>query len=126
MAQGTGIQALARAGQRLGEPVYLEAARSALKLFSLAPPVGVRVTTPVGARYLLYSFAPSQIVVNALGPDARRRCTTTPDHARRRSERLFRAGDRQARLDVPPATPAPGRCTSSARPPSRTSPTTSC
>jgi hypothetical protein len=100
MAQATGIQALARAGQRLGEPVYLEAARSALKLFSLAPPVGVRLTTPVGARYLLYSFAPSQIVVNA----SVQTLVGLHDYAQitgsAAAERLFRAGDRQARLDV--------------------------
>lgn len=100
MAQATGVQALARAGQRLGEPVYLEAARNALELFSLASPVGVRVAAPAGARYLLYSFAPGQIVVNAsvqtlvaLHDYAE---ITDSDAARR----LFRAGDRQARLDV--------------------------
>jgi len=100
MAQATGIQALARAGQRLGNPVYIEAARNALKLFSLAPPVGVRVSSPVGARYLLYSFAPSQIVVNA----SVQTLVALRDYAAITSspaaERLFRAGDRQARLDV--------------------------
>jgi len=100
MAQATGIQALARAGQRLGEPVYIEAARGALRLFSLAPPVGVRLTTPVGARYLLYSFAPSQIVVNAsvqtlVALHDYAEITRSPE-----AERLYRAGDRQARLDV--------------------------
>jgi len=100
MAQATGIQALARAGQRLGEPVYIEAARSALTLFSLAPPVGVRMPAPVGARYLLYSFAPSQIVINA----SVQTLVALHDYAEITSnpaaERLFRAGDRQARLDV--------------------------
>jgi len=100
MAQATGIQALARAGQRLGDAVYIEAARRALKLFSLAPPVGVRVTTPVGARYLLYSFARSQIVINA----SVQTLVALYDYAQitgsADAERLFRAGDRQARLDV--------------------------
>jgi hypothetical protein len=100
MAQATGIQALARAGQRLGEPVYIEAARSALKLLSLAPPVGVRMATPVGARYLLYSFAPSQVVINA----SVQTLVALHDYAAITSdataERLLRAGDRQARLDV--------------------------
>lgn len=100
MAQATGIQALSRAGQRLGEPVYLEAARKALKLFSLAPPVGVRLTTPVGSRYLLYSFAPSQIVVNA----SVQTLVALHDYAEITHSgdagRLYRAGDRQARLDV--------------------------
>lgn len=100
MAQATGIQALARAGQRLGEPVYLEAARRALRLFSLAPPVGVRLASPVGARYLLYSFAPSQIVVNA----SVQTLVALHDYAEiahsAAAGRLYRAGDRQARLDV--------------------------
>jgi hypothetical protein len=100
MAQATGIQALSRAGQRLGEPVYIEAARSALRLFSLGPPVGVRVATPVGARYLLYSFAPGLIVINA----SVQTLVALHDYAEITSspaaERLFRAGDRQARLDV--------------------------
>jgi hypothetical protein len=100
MAQATGIQALSRAAQRLGEAVYLEAARNALKLFSLSPPVGVRVATPVGARYLLYSFAPGEIVVNAsvqtlVGLHDFAELTDSPA-----AGRLFRAGDRQARLDV--------------------------
>jgi hypothetical protein len=100
MAQATGIQALSRAGQTLGEPVYLEAARSALRLLTLAPPVGVRVTTPIGARYLLYSFAPSQTVVNA----SVQTLVALHDYAEitdsAAAERLYRAGDRQARLDV--------------------------
>ncbi|HEU4701521.1 MAG TPA: D-glucuronyl C5-epimerase family protein [Conexibacter sp.] len=100
MAQATGIQALARAGQRLGEPVYLEAARGALKLFTLAPPAGVRVTTPVGARYLLYSFSPGQIVINA----SVQTLVALHDYAQitgnAAGARLYRAGDRQARLDV--------------------------
>jgi hypothetical protein len=100
MAQATGVQALARAGQRLGEPVYLEAARRALALFSLAPPVGVRLTTPVGARYLLYSFAPSQIVVNASVQTLVALHDYAAITASAAAGRLYRAGDRQARLDV--------------------------
>jgi hypothetical protein len=100
MAQATGIQALSRAAKRLGEAVYLETARRALKLFSLPPPVGVRVATPIGARYLLYSFAPGEIVVNAtvqtlVGLHDYEELTHSAA-----AGRLFRAGDRQARLDV--------------------------
>jgi hypothetical protein len=101
MSQATGIQALARASQRLNEPQYLAAAQQALPLFETAAPLGVRLKTKRGSRYLIYSFAPGQIVVNAfvqtlvglydeglIGNDPLAR-------------RLFRAGDRQARLDVP-------------------------
>jgi hypothetical protein len=100
MAQATGIQALARAAQRLGEPVYLETARRALALLSLAAPLGVRVAAPAGARYLLYSFAPGEIVVNA----SIQTLVALHDYAAftrsAAAGRLFRAGDRQARLDV--------------------------
>ena len=100
MAQATGIQALARAGQALGEPVYIEAARQALRLLTLPPPVGVRTRTPIGARYLLYSFAPGQTVVNA----SIQTLVALHDYAAITHDaaagRLFRAGDRQARLDV--------------------------
>jgi D-glucuronyl C5-epimerase-like protein len=100
MSQATGIQALSRASQRLGQQSYLHVARQALGIFSQAPPVGVRVTTPLGARYLLYSFAPGQIVVNGFIQTL----VGLWDYAQIASDpaagRLFRAGDRQARRDV--------------------------
>ncbi len=65
LAQGTALQALSRAAVRFGEPRYFEAARAALGIFREAPPAGVRVATPVGAHYLIYSFAPNLRVLNA-------------------------------------------------------------
>ena len=65
LAQGTALQALARAGVRLAEPRYIEAARAGLGIFREAPPAGVRVATPAGAHYLIYSFAPGLRVLNA-------------------------------------------------------------
>jgi hypothetical protein len=65
LAQGTAIQALSRAAVRFAEPRYFEAARAALGIFREAPPSGVRVATPAGAHYLLYSFAPGLRVLNA-------------------------------------------------------------
>jgi hypothetical protein len=100
MSQATGIQALARASQELGQQSYLQVARRALGIFSQPPPLGVRVTTPLGARYLLYSFAPGQIVVNGFVQTL----VGLFDYAQIASDpaagRLFRAGDRQARRDV--------------------------
>jgi hypothetical protein len=101
MSQATGIQALARASQELDQPAYLTAAGKALKLFSLRPPVGVRLPTQAGARYLLYSFAPGEIVINAFVQTL----VGLYDYAQiahsALAHRLFAAGDRQARLDVP-------------------------
>jgi D-glucuronyl C5-epimerase C-terminus len=66
MAQATGIQALARASQLLGEPAYLETARRALGAFETLPPTGVRATGPAGGiHYLQYSFAPRLWIFNA-------------------------------------------------------------
>jgi hypothetical protein len=65
LAQGTAIQALSRAAVRLAEPRFFDGARSALGVFRAAPPTGVRVSTALGAHYLIYSFAPQLRVLNA-------------------------------------------------------------
>jgi hypothetical protein len=64
MAQATGVQALARAAERLGEPAYRDAAIRALALFETPAPAGVRVEGEAGPHYLLYSFAPGLRVLN--------------------------------------------------------------
>ena len=64
LAQGTALQALSRAAVRLKEPRYFEAARAGLGIFRAAAPTGVRVATPAGAHYLIYSFAPRLRVLN--------------------------------------------------------------
>jgi hypothetical protein len=64
MAQATGVQALTRAAERLGEPAYREAATRALALFEAPAPAGVRVDGAAGPHYLLYSFAPGLRVYN--------------------------------------------------------------
>lgn len=100
MSQATGIQALSRASQRLDEPAYLDVAQRALRLFRLPTPTGVRVATDVGARYVIYSYAPTMAVANAFVQTL----VGLHDYAEiaddRAARRLYRAGDRQARLDV--------------------------
>jgi hypothetical protein len=101
LAQGTALSALSRAAVRLKDTRYFDAARSALGIFRTAPPSGVRVTTPAGAHYLQYSFAPSLHVVNgftqalnglhdfaALAHDAE-------------GQQLFAAGEAQLRTELP-------------------------
>ncbi|MGB2711996.1 MAG: D-glucuronyl C5-epimerase family protein, partial [Conexibacter sp.] len=100
MSQATGIQALARAGQRLGEPVYLEVAKRALPLFQLPPPLGVRQATDAGARYLIYSYAPGLHVVNAFVQTLVGLFDYGAITRSAAAGKLFRAGDRQARSDV--------------------------
>lgn len=100
MAQATGIQALARTSQRLREPAYLETARQGVRLFQIGAPVGVRTKTKAGVRFLLYSFAPGQQVLNGFVQSL----VGLNDYAAiardARATRLFRAGERQARLDL--------------------------
>jgi hypothetical protein len=65
MSQGTGIEALTRAYLATKDPSYLQLAHRALALFTAPPPVGVRVATPLGARYVQYTFTPGTSIINA-------------------------------------------------------------
>jgi hypothetical protein len=64
MAQGTAMQALARAGDRLSDPSLTQVARRALGAFEQRTPRGVRVPQGSGDWYALYSFAPKLYVLN--------------------------------------------------------------
>jgi hypothetical protein len=66
MAQATGLQALARAGTRLGDPKLIEIARGGLGAFDVATPSGVRVPLAEGNWYALYSFSPGLQVLNGM------------------------------------------------------------
>lgn len=100
MAQATGLQVLARASERLRRPAYLEAARQGVKLFELAAPTGVGVKTKAGRRLLLYSFAPGQQVLNAFVQTLVGLNDYWEISGDARARTLFRAGERQARLDL--------------------------
>jgi hypothetical protein len=101
LSQGTALQALSRAASRLGEPRYFEAARAALGIFRTPPPEGVRVDTPVGARYLQYSFAPSLHIINGFiqALNGLYDFATFANDAEGRA--LFAAGEAQARVELP-------------------------
>jgi hypothetical protein len=64
MAQGTAMQALARAGERLADPSLTRVARRGLGAFTKRTPRGVRVPQGSGDWYALYSFAPRLYVLN--------------------------------------------------------------
>ena len=64
MAQGTAMQALARAGERLADPALTQAGRRGLGAFEQRTPRGVRVPQASGDWYALYSFAPKLYVLN--------------------------------------------------------------
>lgn len=64
MAQGTAMQALARAANRLNDPSLLAVAARARGAFETRTPKGVRVRQAAGDWYALYSFDPRLYVLN--------------------------------------------------------------
>jgi hypothetical protein len=101
LSQGTAIQALSRAWSRTHEQQYLTAAQQALGIFKTKPPAGVRVQTPLGSHYLEYTYAPSERILNGfiqslVGLYEYAKLTGDPE-----GERLFEAGDAEARAEVP-------------------------
>jgi D-glucuronyl C5-epimerase C-terminus len=101
MSQGTAIEALTRAYQAFGDASYLQLAHQALALFTTAPPVGVRVATPLGARYVQYSFTPGTSILNAflqslIGLFDYAQVSRDPF-----AMQLFAAGNAEAQAEVP-------------------------
>jgi hypothetical protein len=109
MAQGTGLEALTRAAEAFGKlsgpsgspSTYLHIAQQALPLFTVAPPIGVSSGTPLGARYLQYSFAPHTDIINAflqslIGLYDYGKLSGDPQ-----AQRLFAAGNAQAEAELP-------------------------
>jgi hypothetical protein len=101
LSQGTALQALSRAWSRTHETVYMTAAQQALGIFKTPPPVGVRVTTPAGATYLEYTYAPQERILNGfiqslVGLYEYTKLTGDP-----LGQQLFEAGDAEARAETP-------------------------
>jgi hypothetical protein len=102
MAQATGIQALGRAAQLLGEPKYAETARRALGAFATGPPTGVRTTGPRGGvHYLQYSFAPRLYIFNAFLQSLIGLYDFDRVVGDDRARRLFDQAEPEARREVP-------------------------
>ena len=101
MAQGTGVQAYARAFALTGDARYRAAATAALAAFETPPPTGVARAATAGTHYLMYSYAPDLFIFNGflqalVGLDDYRDATGDP-----RGTTLFRAGHAHARWLVP-------------------------
>jgi D-glucuronyl C5-epimerase C-terminus len=102
MAQATGIQALARAAKLLDEPHYIEVARRALPAFETLPPRGVRTVGPAGGiHYLHYSFAPRLYIFNAFFQALIGLHDLGKLAGVARATELFRAGEPEAREELP-------------------------
>ncbi len=103
MSQGTAVQALTQTYEASNDKTYLDLARRSLPIFGDGPPVGVGVRTPLGRRYLLYSFAPdpSVAVINGflqtlIGLFDFAKVSGDPE-----GWRLFHSGDAEARAELP-------------------------
>jgi len=102
LAQGTGLQAIARSAAKLGRmEELLPQIQAGLRLFEQAPPTGVRVQTEDGVHYAQYSFWPSLRILNGfiqslVGLYDVAKITGDP-----RAAQLFAAGDATARREVP-------------------------
>ncbi len=103
ISQGTALQAFADAYKATKNSLYLAVGERALALFTAAPPSGVAVKTPLGARYVEYSFdpAPGDEVLNAylqslIGLDDFAQTSNSP-----RAAGLFAAGNVEAQAELP-------------------------
>ena len=100
MAQGTGLEALTNAYLATGNRRYLTYAHSALPLFRSAPPAGVAVRTPLGNRYLQYSFTPGTDIINAFLQSVLGLYDYAQVSGDRAAAGLYNAGNSQARSEL--------------------------
>ena len=101
MAQATGLEALARASNRLEKPEWRTVVPAALKLFEIKPPTGVRIDTPAGRHYLQYSFTPGTRIINAFMQSVLGLYETATQLNDPTARRLAELGDAQARVELP-------------------------
>ncbi|MBV8954768.1 MAG: hypothetical protein JO179_11565 [Solirubrobacterales bacterium] len=101
MSQATALEALSDAYRAFGDPGYLALARRALPIFGQRPPAGVSVPTRRGLRYLLYSFAPGEAVINGFLQSLIGLYDFWRTSGDARAGRLFAAGDAEARAELP-------------------------
>jgi hypothetical protein len=102
LAQGTGLQAMARSATRLNRQAdVFPVAAAGLKIFQTKPPEGVRVNRAGGAHYLQYSGLPKLRIINGFVQSL----VGLYDFANLTGDQtafsLFADGDRAARQEVP-------------------------
>ena len=106
MAQATGMQALAGAAVRLGDPRLMQASSRMRGAFETPPPWGVRRRTGRGrAHYLLYSQLPRLLVGNGfaqslIGLDVYAKLSGDPRAARLVADGLAQARRNLGRFDT--------------------------
>jgi hypothetical protein len=102
LAQGTGLQAIARSAAKLGRmEELLPSIQKGLTLFEQKPPTGVRVETPEGVQYAQYSFWPSLEIINGFVQSLVGLYDVAQITGDPRAAQLFADGDATARREVP-------------------------
>ncbi len=102
LAQGTGLQAIARSAVKLGRmPELLPRIQEGLELFERAPPTGVRVQTADGVHYAQYSFWPDLRILNGFVQSLVGLYDVAQLTGDQRAAQLFADGERAARVEVP-------------------------
>jgi hypothetical protein len=102
IAEGTAVQALSRAAQRLHRKAdLLPVAQRALGIFKKRTPTGIRVPAAHGDHYAMYSFAPGLRILNGfiqslIGLYDYARISKDPE-----GTALFQAGEPEARAETP-------------------------
>src|SRR5215217_8384640 len=100
LAQGTGLQAIARSARKLGRmDELLPAIQRGLTLFEQRPPTGVRVASAGGAHYAQYSFWPELRIANGFVQSLVGLYDVAQITGDPRAARLFADGDRAARVE---------------------------
>ena len=101
LSQGTAIQALARASERLKRPHLLQVARDGLGAFRTRPPSGVRLKTSHGSYYVAYSYAPGQRIFNAFYQSLIGLHDLSEISGDKLSRQLWLDGQREGRYELP-------------------------
>jgi hypothetical protein len=102
LAQGAGLQALARASVKAGvSDLVFPLLHKALKIFETAPPSGVRVPVGAGNHYAQYSFAPGLRILNGFIESlvGLHDLASLADDAT--AQKLFDRGEARAKQEVP-------------------------
>ncbi len=101
MSQGTAIEALTRGYLASKDSTYLQLAHNALALFTAPPPIGVRVATPLGARYVQYTFTPGTSIINAFLQSLIGLYTYASVSHDPLAQQLWGAGNAEAQAELP-------------------------
>jgi hypothetical protein len=102
LAQGTGLQSMARAATKLGRgPELMPTLARGLGMFTEAPPQGVLDATPAGAHYLQYSFAPNLRILNGFIQSLVGLFDFAQLSGDPLAAQLFTAGEAEARIETP-------------------------